>query len=199
MVSRVWLRVYHLLSREDACFFTSLSRYSHLISASGNPRLLSSVSPITAASELVHPAPITKHPRSGEPPRGVIHSSPRSATSWIVPGLCPRLLPSSEKQDIHCRLQTSSSCCCRQERLVDRCPYPGPRCMVQPGQSSGVSRCLTRTEPWRPVVVEGCCLFWLEPFDETLEVSEVSLGQSLPGMLTDAHPGPDEALEPLSP
>lgn len=48
-------------------------------------------------------------------------------------------------------------------------------------------------------MVEGCCLFWLEPFDETLEVSEVSLGQSLPGMLTDAHPGPDEALEPLSP
>lgn len=46
MVSRVCLaRSLSLLSREDTRFCTSLSRYSHLISASGNSLLLPSVSP----------------------------------------------------------------------------------------------------------------------------------------------------------
>lgn len=82
MVSRACLaRSPSLLSREDARFCTSLSRYLSFDLCIWQPTSPFSV-PSTAASELL---PITKHPRSGESPRAVTHHSPCSATSWTVP------------------------------------------------------------------------------------------------------------------
>lgn len=123
MVSRVCLaRSLSLLSREDMLLHfpvTLLSFDLCIWQFTSSPFSV----PITAASELVHPA--AQNPTSAiwgvstrwDP------SSPCSATSWPAPAFPPRQLPSSEKQDTHCRFQSSSSCSWRQEQLVDRCLY----------------------------------------------------------------------------
>lgn len=126
-----WLGVYHCFPGKT-CFCTSLSRYSHLISASGNSLLLPSVSPSLQPRSWCTLLHRTQHPRSGESPRGgtlPVHAVPPLGQPLLSPrGSCPAQRSRTHIAGSKAALVVLGG---KSSWWTGASTSPGPRCVVQ--------------------------------------------------------------------